>query len=390
MRRVLSALPPDMVVVGTKSGVTGVRVLLMPVRAGTAESAALVLDIRELVRKDDAILADYARLTAAGIGEEDGLPVPADHMQAAFLVARNTWAGRNLSPRHHDILQRTWSPRALAALPELLVRSHGDTYEEVVENAEHAQIPRRRRASSRLVRARILVRHGTLRSLVRRELRPAVLAIHGPDGTGKSTTAALVAQSLRDRGVRVIAQHYTGGEIDGDYVARQHAKAARPPAPVATGPVARADWSSRVRRLALFPVRQLQFQVDLLGKKRADVVVYDRFAFDHLFKEASLSLTPRVRRAAARAARPVHASSRTVNVVLEAPASVVRSRKAEMPAEVITDYYATSRLYFGSDAAWVSAEPTTAVVAAAVGDAFFDRIDTKVRRHWGASRSRPA
>ena len=390
VRRLLSGLPPEIVVVGTKSGVTGVRVLLMPVADGSVAAAALVLDIREVVRKDDAILADFAGLTAAGVDEEDGLPVPADHMQAAFLVARNTWAGRVLSPRHHDILRRTWSSRALAALPELLVRSQGETYGEVVENAIRAPIPRRRRASSQLTRAGILLRHATPRSWVRRELRPSVLAIHGPDGSGKSTSAALVAQSLRDRGVRAIAQHYTGGEIDPDYIARQHAKAARQPTPVASGAVGRAGWWSRARRLALFPVRQLQFQVDVQRKRSADVVVYDRFAFDHLFKEASLALTPRVRRSAARAARPVHASSRTVNVVLEATPSVIRSRKAEMAEDVISEYYATAKLYFGDDAAWISAELSEAAVAAEVGGAFLEGIDTKVRRHWGASPSQQA
>ena len=387
VRRLLAALPPEVLVLGTKSGITGVRVLLMPVGVQTVEAATFILDIRELVRKEDAILADYARLTAAGVDEEDGLPVPADHMQAAFLVARNTWAGRILSPRHHDILRRTWSQRALAALPELLVRSHGATYEEVAENARRAPIPRRRRASNQLTRAGVLLRHGTLRSLTGRELRPSVLAIHGPDGSGKSTTAALVARSLGDRGVRVVAQHYTGGEIDRDYIARQHAKAARPPTPVASGTSGRAGWWSRARRLVLFPIRHLQFQLDLRAKRSADVVVYDRFAFDHLFKEASLSLTPRIRRVAATAARPVHASSRTVNVVLRAAPSVIRSRKAEMAEDAIAEYYATAELYFGDDAAWVSADPSAAVVVAAVGDAFLDRIDGKVRRHWGVSSS---
>ena len=64
--------------------------------------------------------------------------------------------------------------------------------------------------------------------------------------------------------------------------------------------------------------------------------------------------------------------------------SVIRSRKPEMAEDVIAEYYSTAKLYFGEDAAWVSAEPSEA----AEGFARTNSTDSfRSERNWSTTRS---
>ncbi len=112
-------------------------------------------------------------------------------------------------------------------------------------------------------------------------------------------------------------------------------------------------------------------QLDVRRKSAADVVVYDRFAFDHLFKgDAALAIPPRLRQLVALSARLLRMSSRTVNVVLTVDADTIRARKAEMAPEQIDAYFRCARDYFGRDATWISAAPPPAEVSSAAVSAF--------------------
>lgn len=375
----LSRLPPTVSCIAIKWGLTGVRLVLAQASDNAANTiSALVLDIRELIVKNGAILAEYATVVREERAEEDGLPVPDRCTQAALLIARNVWAQRELSARHRDILTRGWGGDVLARLPEFLVTSSGATYEAALVNATMIRPPLSRRARQPVVLLRTFARHLSRSYLCTGRNRPSVLAIHGPDGIGKTTAAATAAAWLAAPKVRILAQHFTGKEITTEYLGRQRQRAAaRPPQPVRT-----ATWWEIAQRVLLFPARHVQFLRDLRRKRRYDIVVYDRFSFDHLHKGHALLIAPSLKLRIAAAGRRIRLSDRVSNVVLSTDAARIAERKPEMTADQIAMYFQSARVYFGDDAVWVDASSPPDEVSGMVVAAFLRSIDAKLRRYW--------
>lgn len=372
----LSGLHPSCKCIGFKSGVTGIRVLLADISndGQVTTVTSFALDIRELIVKDGAILADYHEVEAAGRSEQDDLPVPAPAVQSALLIARNVWARRALSPRHHDILKRGWTADATRLANRFLVRAEGDDYASAVSNAIRMPVPPLRNAANPITRGLVFVRHVSLSRVSSR--RPSVLVLYGPDGVGKTTTAAAVASVLRAGGVRTVAQHYSDSLIDESYLTREGQKvisvpAARP----------RASLWSRVKRVVLFPARHVQFALDIRRKTSSDVVVYDRFCFDHLFKgDAALDLSQATRVIAATVFRAMRPRRGVVNVMLELDPAEIHERKPEMAFDRIKDYYECGLIYCGDDLERVDASGNQQAVCAAVSLRFLQAIDMQWRR----------
>ncbi|MDA7496605.1 hypothetical protein N8491_02275 [Akkermansiaceae bacterium] len=359
-RSLKESLPDGISVLSETAGNLGHRVVL--VENAAPSFPCLALDIREVVIKKDLVLSDYEALVGGEeITEQNGLPCLGYSCEIAFLIARNYWSERAPSERHLAIARRCQSLADIDRVKSLLkslflveIREDDDgedtgtSFVELLKEQNRLigkSVPGSRKFSRLSVKFQLFYKHG-LFSLVSFRRRPTIVVIYGPDGAGKSTAAYEL--SLLFDGAQVITTHGGRKEIDGEYMKQQRDLAAATlDNKNSLVQNKKGNFIYVIYRAILIVPKHLWFYLDVRKRASADVIVYDRFGYDHLFKGATWHLPVSLKMFLLLACRPLRMKKHTHHLLLCADFDVLNSRKKEISKCQSEQYYSLEKFYFG-------------------------------------------
>ena len=218
----VSKLDSNIKIISRKKNVFGYRVVLATIV--NEDIKLFSLDIRDIVIKNNLLLADYNLFkNINAISNNDSLPRLKSEYEAAFLIARNYWSKRQFNEKHKKILLRTYTPNVTSILEMFYVKHNYSEIEDILKNC--VALPYSSSLDRRSITGKIrLVKYSeNIISLLFQ--KTPILALYGPDGTGKSTISIEIEEVLKKFYTRPVSLHYTMKQaVTRDHLEQQNIK----------------------------------------------------------------------------------------------------------------------------------------------------------------------